>query len=101
MKALVECTFTVAQQRGSTKKHPRSVRFYLCEHLKSVVANIKTDKKKDKKIHNAFFCFQVISPALKTVNLFGYSLSCNMDIDNNQYPDLAVGSLSDSVFVFR
>uniref|UniRef100_A0A8C7XZI1 Integrin alpha-2 domain-containing protein n=1 Tax=Oryzias sinensis TaxID=183150 RepID=A0A8C7XZI1_9TELE len=44
---------------------------------------------------------QVISPALKTVNLFGYSLSCNMDIDNNQYPDLAVGSLSDSVFVFR
>ncbi|RVE67553.1 hypothetical protein OJAV_G00103840 [Oryzias javanicus] len=44
---------------------------------------------------------QVISPELKTVNLFGYSLSCNMDVDDNQYPDLAVGSLSDSVFVFR
>lgn len=24
-----------------------------------------------------------------------------MDLDNNQYPDLAVGSLSDAVVVFR
>uniref|UniRef100_A0A8C5AM22 Integrin alpha-6-like n=1 Tax=Gadus morhua TaxID=8049 RepID=A0A8C5AM22_GADMO len=32
---------------------------------------------------------------------FGYSLAGNMDLDRNTYPDLAVGSLSDSVFVFR
>uniref|UniRef100_A0A671XXF5 Integrin alpha second immunoglobulin-like domain-containing protein n=1 Tax=Sparus aurata TaxID=8175 RepID=A0A671XXF5_SPAAU len=37
----------------------------------------------------------------KTVSLFGYSLSGNLDVDDNQYPDLAVGSLSDSVFVYR
>ncbi|XP_041659275.1 integrin alpha-6-like [Cheilinus undulatus] len=35
------------------------------------------------------------------VKLFGYSLVGNMDLDKNSYPDLAVGSLSDSVFVFR
>ncbi|XP_041659273.1 integrin alpha-6-like isoform X2 [Cheilinus undulatus] len=35
------------------------------------------------------------------VQLFGYSLAGNMDLDKNSYPDLAVGSLSDSVFVFR
>lgn len=35
------------------------------------------------------------------VVLFGYSLAGNMDLDANSYPDLAVGSLSDSVFVFR
>ncbi|CAL8281416.1 unnamed protein product [Lota lota] len=34
-------------------------------------------------------------------NQFGYSLAGNMDLDQNSYPDLAVGSLSDSVFVFR
>ncbi|XP_039976615.1 integrin alpha-6-like isoform X2 [Xiphias gladius] len=44
---------------------------------------------------------QVLSPGSKTINLFGYSLSGNLDVDENQYPDLAVGSLSDSVFVFR
>ncbi|XP_015243122.1 PREDICTED: integrin alpha-6-like [Cyprinodon variegatus] len=44
---------------------------------------------------------QVLSPGLKTVSLFGYSLSGNLDMDNNDYPDLAVGSLSDHVFVFR
>uniref|UniRef100_A0A8D0D9M6 Integrin alpha-2 domain-containing protein n=1 Tax=Sander lucioperca TaxID=283035 RepID=A0A8D0D9M6_SANLU len=33
--------------------------------------------------------------------LFGYSLAGNMDLDKNAYPDLAVGSLSDSVFVYR
>uniref|UniRef100_A0A8C9SFF3 Integrin subunit alpha 6 n=1 Tax=Scleropages formosus TaxID=113540 RepID=A0A8C9SFF3_SCLFO len=33
--------------------------------------------------------------------LFGYSLSGNMDLDRNSYPDLAVGSLSDAVFVSR
>ncbi|XP_069562179.1 integrin alpha-6b isoform X1 [Brachyistius frenatus] len=35
------------------------------------------------------------------VKLFGYSLAGNMDLDSNSYPDLAVGSLSDSVFVYR
>ncbi|XP_030000900.1 integrin alpha-6-like [Sphaeramia orbicularis] len=44
---------------------------------------------------------QVLKPESKTVNLFGYSLSGNLDVDDNQYPDLAVGSLSDSVFVYR
>ncbi|KAI3351532.1 hypothetical protein L3Q82_020388 [Scortum barcoo] len=44
---------------------------------------------------------QVLSSGSKKVSLFGYSLSGNLDVDNNQYPDLAVGSLSDSVFVFR
>ncbi|XP_076595871.1 integrin alpha-6-like [Chaetodon auriga] len=44
---------------------------------------------------------QVLSPASEKVTLFGYSLSGNLDVDNNQYPDLAVGSLSDSVFVYR
>uniref|UniRef100_A0A8C9WAC1 Integrin subunit alpha 6 n=1 Tax=Scleropages formosus TaxID=113540 RepID=A0A8C9WAC1_SCLFO len=35
------------------------------------------------------------------IKLFGYSLSGNMDLDRNSYPDLAVGSLSDAVFVYR
>ncbi|AWP11780.1 putative integrin alpha-6-like [Scophthalmus maximus] len=43
---------------------------------------------------------QVLSPGSKN-NLFGYSLSGNLDVDDNQYPDLAVGSLSDSVFIYR
>ncbi|KAM9357368.1 integrin alpha-6-like [Symphorus nematophorus] len=44
---------------------------------------------------------QVLSPGSKSATLFGYSLSGNLDVDNNHYPDLAVGSLSDSVFVYR
>ncbi|XP_035961411.1 integrin alpha-6 isoform X3 [Halichoerus grypus] len=32
---------------------------------------------------------------------FGYSIAGNMDLDRNSYPDVAVGSLSDSVAVFR
>lgn len=35
------------------------------------------------------------------MTLFGYSLSGNLDVDDNMYPDLAVGSLSDTVFVYR
>ncbi|XP_067109200.1 integrin alpha-6-like isoform X1 [Osmerus mordax] len=35
------------------------------------------------------------------MKLFGYSLAGNMDLDLNSYPDLAVGSLSDSVLVYR
>ncbi len=33
--------------------------------------------------------------------MFGYSLAGNMDLDENSYPDLAVGSLSDSIFIYR
>ncbi|XP_068196562.1 integrin alpha-6-like isoform X2 [Antennarius striatus] len=33
--------------------------------------------------------------------LFGYSLAGNTDIDRNSYPDMAVGSLSDTVFIYR
>ncbi|XP_075868420.1 integrin alpha-6-like [Nelusetta ayraudi] len=45
---------------------------------------------------------QVLFPGPSSVvTLFGYSLSGNLDVDNNQYPDLAVGSLSDSVFIYR
>ncbi|XP_058505751.1 integrin alpha-6-like [Solea solea] len=44
---------------------------------------------------------QVLLSKSKHVNLFGYSLSGNLDVDDNEYPDLAVGALSDSVFVFR
>ncbi|XP_054978460.1 integrin alpha-6 isoform X2 [Sorex araneus] len=32
---------------------------------------------------------------------FGYSIAGNMDLDRNSYPDVAVGSLSDSVTVYR
>lgn len=44
---------------------------------------------------------QVISSGSTKVTLFGYSLSGNLDVDNNHYPDLAVGALSGSVFVYR
>ncbi|XP_060940642.1 integrin alpha-6-like [Limanda limanda] len=44
---------------------------------------------------------QVLSGQTVGVRLFGYSLAGNMDLDKNSYPDLAVGSLSDSVFVFK
>lgn len=32
---------------------------------------------------------------------FGYSIAGNMDLDRNSYPDVAVGSLSDSITIFR
>ncbi|KAG5852633.1 integrin alpha-6 isoform X2 [Anguilla rostrata] len=35
------------------------------------------------------------------IKLFGYSLAGNMDLDRNSYPDLAIGSLSDTVFLYR
>ncbi|KAG9272282.1 integrin alpha-6-like isoform X1 [Astyanax mexicanus] len=44
---------------------------------------------------------QVLYGEQQNVKLFGYSLSGNMDIDGNGYPDLAVGSLSNNVVVFR
>lgn len=42
-----------------------------------------------------------VLPAMPGVKMFGYSLASNMDLDQNSYPDLAVGSLSDAVFVYR
>lgn len=44
---------------------------------------------------------QVLKGKDLNIKLFGYSLAGNMDLDNNQYPDLAIGSLSDAVAVFR
>lgn len=35
------------------------------------------------------------------VKRFGYSISGGLDIDGNHYPDMAVGSLNDSVVLFR
>lgn len=35
------------------------------------------------------------------MKLFGYSLAGNMDLDGNSYPDVAVGSLSDTAVIFR
>lgn len=35
------------------------------------------------------------------VRCFGYSISGGLDIDSNHYPDLTVGSLNDSVVLFR
>uniref|UniRef100_A0A669ET54 Integrin, alpha 6b n=1 Tax=Oreochromis niloticus TaxID=8128 RepID=A0A669ET54_ORENI len=42
-----------------------------------------------------------VLPSPTGVKQFGYSLAGNMDLDYNSYPDLAVGSLSDSVFVYK
>uniref|UniRef100_A0A8C4SB15 Integrin, alpha 6a n=1 Tax=Erpetoichthys calabaricus TaxID=27687 RepID=A0A8C4SB15_ERPCA len=44
---------------------------------------------------------QVIDGKHLASKFFGYSLAGNMDLDSNGYPDVAVGSLSDSLFVFR
>ncbi|XP_028329036.1 integrin alpha-6-like [Gouania willdenowi] len=44
---------------------------------------------------------QVLSGQPLGVKWFGYSLAGNMDLDENSYPDVAVGSLSDAVFIFR
>ncbi|XP_043101910.1 integrin alpha-6b [Puntigrus tetrazona] len=44
---------------------------------------------------------QVLGGKDHNVKLFGYSLAGNMDLDRNNYPDLAIGSLSDSVLVYR
>lgn len=53
------------------------------------------------KSNYAFALLQVLSGQPLGAKLFGYSLAGNMDLDKNSYPDLAVGSLSDSVFVFK
>ncbi|TSL89894.1 Integrin alpha-6 [Bagarius yarrelli] len=45
--------------------------------------------------------YQVLRGEAHNIKFFGYSLAGNMDIDGNGYPDLAVGSLSDSVLIYR
>uniref|UniRef100_A0A3B3UGA1 Integrin, alpha 6b n=1 Tax=Poecilia latipinna TaxID=48699 RepID=A0A3B3UGA1_9TELE len=44
---------------------------------------------------------EITDKASQVLRQFGYSLAGNMDLDKNSYPDLAVGSLSDSVFIYR
>uniref|UniRef100_A0A4W6FXM8 Integrin subunit alpha 6 n=1 Tax=Lates calcarifer TaxID=8187 RepID=A0A4W6FXM8_LATCA len=43
----------------------------------------------------------VLSGKEHNLRLFGYSLAGNMDLDGNTYPDLAVGSLSDTALIYR
>ncbi|KAM6461515.1 integrin alpha-6 isoform 3-T3 [Liasis olivaceus] len=44
---------------------------------------------------------QILDGGTNNVIFFGYSITGNMDLDGNSYPDIAVGSLSDSVSVYR
>ncbi|XP_033842646.1 integrin alpha-6 isoform X1 [Periophthalmus magnuspinnatus] len=44
---------------------------------------------------------QVLSGKKYNIKFFGYSLAGNMDLDKNSYPDLAVGSLSDTALIYR
>ncbi|KAJ7345640.1 hypothetical protein JRQ81_001590 [Phrynocephalus forsythii] len=44
---------------------------------------------------------QILDGKANGVVYFGYSITGNMDLDHNSYPDIAVGSLSDSVSVYR
>ncbi|XP_066046032.1 integrin alpha-6 isoform X4 [Chamaea fasciata] len=44
---------------------------------------------------------QILDGEKANTNFFGYSIAGNMDLDKNSYPDVAVGSLSDSVNVYR
>lgn len=53
------------------------------------------------KPYLCFLSLQVLDGRDFDVRRFGYSISGGLDIDNNQYPDLAVGSLNDSVVLFR
>uniref|UniRef100_A0A4W3ILH4 Integrin subunit alpha 6 n=1 Tax=Callorhinchus milii TaxID=7868 RepID=A0A4W3ILH4_CALMI len=44
---------------------------------------------------------QVLEGKHLNAEYFGYSLTGRMDLDENNYPDIAVGSLGDSVFIYR
>ncbi|XP_036886102.1 integrin alpha-7 isoform X5 [Sturnira hondurensis] len=44
---------------------------------------------------------QVLEGEAVSVRSFGYSLSGGLDMDGNRYPDLLVGSLADTVVLFR
>ncbi|KAM3608148.1 uncharacterized protein V6R79_020089 [Siganus canaliculatus] len=44
---------------------------------------------------------QILSGKEHNIKLFGYSVAGNMDLDSNSYPDVAVGSLSDTALIYR
>ncbi|XP_008276936.1 integrin alpha-6 isoform X1 [Stegastes partitus] len=44
---------------------------------------------------------QILSGKQHNIRFFGYSLAGHMDLDGNSYPDLAVGSLSDTALIYR
>uniref|UniRef100_A0A665WQW9 Uncharacterized protein n=1 Tax=Echeneis naucrates TaxID=173247 RepID=A0A665WQW9_ECHNA len=44
---------------------------------------------------------QILSGKDHNLRFFGYSLAGHMDLDMNSYPDLAVGSLSDTALIYR
>ncbi|XP_029980347.1 integrin alpha-6 isoform X2 [Sphaeramia orbicularis] len=44
---------------------------------------------------------QILTGKEHNIQFFGYSLAGNMDLDTNSYPDLAVGSLSDTALIYR
>lgn len=46
-------------------------------------------------------CPQVLDGEGVGVTAFGYALSGGLDVDGNLYPDLLVGSLSDTVVLYR
>lgn len=48
-----------------------------------------------------FSSLQILSGKEHNIRLFGYSLAGNMDLDSNSYPDVAVGSLSDTALIYR
>lgn len=50
---------------------------------------------------NFYLSSQILSGKRHSVEMFGYSLAGNMDLDGNSYPDVAVGSLSDAALIFR
>lgn len=92
---LVECIFIMDHQMASMKRRHRWGCVCMSVHVGiGILGALKVSPVQ-------FWLPQVLSPGSKSVTLFGYSLSGNLDVDNNHYPDLAVGSLSDSVFVYR
>ncbi|KAM8933680.1 integrin alpha-6 [Pelodytes ibericus] len=44
---------------------------------------------------------QIIDGKSTNTKSFGYSIAGNLDLDKNTYPDIAIGSLSDSISVYR
>lgn len=44
---------------------------------------------------------QVLEGEAVGIKSFGYSLSGGLDVDENYYPDLLVGSLADTAALFR
>ncbi len=53
--------------------------------------------------HFTFIChyLKVLDGLNAGVKQLGYSISGGLDVDGNFYPDLAIGSLSDQVVLYR